>query len=241
MLLALTLLVSSPLPSVAMEPISLITEEWPPYNYTENNVITGYSTELVQLIIKELGIKEDIKIYPSMRATQTLETSKRTMLFSFIKTKEREKRYKWIGPFGSQSIHFYKRKNSSLVIQSIADAKKVNSICSRSGGLIFNKLNELGFKNLDTSTRAKSIYLKTIIGRCDLAISETALGYIHWMKELNQPLDVLKETPVKVTEAPLYIVATKDIPDSEIEMWQKALKKVINSKEYIKIANKYGL
>ncbi len=221
-------------------PIKLLTESWPPYNYIENNKIKGYSTEVIRLVMKELKVKEDIQVFPGIRLRRILDKSKRSMAYSFIRTPERENLYKWIGPFGYQSIPFYKRKGSPLRINTISDAKKVGSICSRSGGLIFSKLKKLGFKNLDTSKSAKNIYQKAIRGRCDLAISETPHGYIHQMKLLKLPIDSLEETSVKATSSPLYIIATKDIPDDEIALWQKALNKVLKTKAYLEISKKYG-
>lgn len=223
----------------AQKSIKFITENWPPYNYVEDNKLKGFSTEIVRLVMKELKIDEHIEVFPSMRARKVLDSSKRTILFSFIRTKERENHYKWIGPFGSQSIHFYKRKDSPFDIQNLEDAKKVESICCRNGGLVFNKLTKMGFKNLDKSTSAKSIYLKAIVGRCDLAISETPSGFNYWMNELKRPKDALVQTPAKITSTPLYIVATKDFSDKEIADWQAALDRVISSKKYLEIAKKY--
>lgn len=229
------------IPVSAMTPIKLISENWPPYNFEEKSTAKGYSTEIVKLIMKELNIKADIAIYPGSRAMQVLNNSKRTMFFSLIRTPKREDLYKWIGPFGHQNIPFYKRKGSPLNIKTIEDAKKVDSICCRNSGFVLQRLKSLGFKNLDLSKTAKTVYLKSILGRCDLAITETPLGYSYWMKDLKRPQDSLEMTPVNVTSTPLYIVATKDIPNSEIELWQKALKKVLASKAYIEISKKYGL
>ncbi len=239
-LITLAILLSSQALTYAVKPIQLITEEWPPYNYVENKSLKGYSTEIIKLAMKELGINEKIDVFPSMRAKQILETSKRTIFFSFIKTPERTPLYKWIGPIGNQSIHFFKKKGSLLNIQTVEDAKKVNSICCRNGGLVFETLKKLEFNNLDTSSSAKSIYLKAISGRCDLAISETKIGYTYWMNILNQPLDSLIQTPVKITDNPLYFVATKDISDEEVSSWQEALEKVIASSSFQEIAKRYG-
>lgn len=214
-------------PAFSSEPIRVITEIWPPYNYVENKQLRGYSTEIVKRVMKELNIDAKIEVYPSMRSTQVLKDSKRALFFSYIKTPEREHKYKWIGPFGKQSIHFYKRKGSTLIIKSLEDAKKVKSICCRNGGLVFDLLKKEGFNNLDTSTNAKSIYQKTVVGRCDLAVSETDLGYLYWMKEMDLSADLLEKTPLKISETPLYIIATKDFSDEEIALWQNALDKVV--------------
>ncbi|WP_372654332.1 substrate-binding periplasmic protein [Halobacteriovorax sp.] len=238
-ILASTFLISFQRPLYARSPIDFITENWPPYNYEEDNKIKGYSAEVIRLVMKELKTEAKIKIYPSNRAKQVLDNSKRSMFFSFIKTPQRENKYKWIGPIGKQHIPFYKRKGSTLKIESIEDAKKVHSICCRNSGLVYTALKNLGFNNLDTSKNAINIYSKALMGRCDLAISDTPIGYSYWMDKLKQPHDNLEKTPVNVSDSDIYIVATKDIPDSEIKVWQEALDKVLLSETFFKIKEKY--
>lgn len=161
------------------------------------------------------------------------------MFFSFILTPERKSQYKWIGPFGEQSIYFYKKKGSTLKIHSLDDAKKVTKICTRESGLVFSMLKAAGFKNLDVGVNPESIYLKTIKGRCDLAIGETPLGVSFWLKKSKQAPDSLEQTSLVLLSSPLYIAASKDIPDEEIAHWQKSLDKIKASKEYSQLQQKY--
>ncbi len=219
--------------------LTIITEEWPPFNYTENLKVTGYSTEIIELVMKELKIEKTITVLPSMRARKVLDTSSRTLFYSFIRTPEREKLFKWIGPIGKESIYFYKNKGSKLEIKTLSDAKKVKSICARNDGLVYDLLVKAGFKNIDPSVSAESIYLKTIMGRCDLGISETPIGLIYWLKKMNRPLDSLEQTPLSIIDSSLYMATTLDMPDQEIERWQKALEKVLKSDAFKLIQKKY--
>ena len=41
---------------------TIITEEWPPYNYIENHRLTGFSTEVIKLVMKDLKRNEKIFI-----------------------------------------------------------------------------------------------------------------------------------------------------------------------------------
>ncbi len=220
--------------------LTIITEEWPPFNYTENRILKGFATEVVQLVMKDLNINDKITVLPDAQGLSALNNSPRSMFFSFILTPERKHLYKWIGPFAEQSIYFYKKKGSSLKIHSLDDAKKVEAICTRESGLVFNMLKAAGFKNLDTGINAEGIYLKTIYGRCDLAIGEAPLGVVFWLKKSNLPLDSLEKTPLKLIDFSLYIVASKDIPDEEIVRWQKSLDKIKASKEYSLLQQKYS-
>ena len=167
------------LPLAREAAITLITEEWPPYNYVERGRLTGVSVTIVQALQRELGRHDPIQVYPSQRAKLILESRSRTMMFSMFRTPQRETRYKWIGPIGRDAIYFYQRRGSPLRIRTLQDAKAVPVIASRQAGLVFNTLIALGFTNLDaTAYSSKQVYGKLLRGRADLAISDSPLGSV---------------------------------------------------------------
>lgn len=212
------------LPLAREAAITLITEEWPPYNYVEQGRVTGVSVKIVQALQQELGRSDPIQVYPSQRAKLILESRSRTMMFSMFRTVQRETRYKWIGPIGRDAIYFYQRSGSPLQIRTLRDAKAVPVIASRQAGLVFNTLTALGFTNLDaTAYNSKQVYGKLLRGRADLAISDSPLGVSYLLKQMGLPKGALQQTPVKVVESDLYIAASLDFPDIEIAQWQQAL------------------
>ncbi len=240
---SLLIVLCMPLYSVAANdasaPLTIVTEEWPPFNYTENGQIKGFGTEVVRLIMKELNVNYKIELLPESRGMKVLNNGSRVMFFSFILTPERKPLYKWIGPYGDQTIYFYKRKGSKLQIKTLSDARKVGRVCCRDMGLVFTSLKMAGFRNLDVGVNPEGIYLKTIHGRCDLAIGETAWGVAYWLKKSDLSSDLLEQTPVKITSSPLYIAVSKDVPDGEVARWQRALEKVKASSEYSKLSQTY--
>lgn len=212
------------LPLASDAVITLITEEWPPYNYVEQGRLTGVSVKIVQALQRELGRHDPIQVYPSMRASKILQTQPRTMMFSMFRTAQRETRYKWIGPIGRDAIYFYQRGGSPLLIRTLRDAKEVPVIASRQAGLVFNTLTALGFTNLDaTAYNSKQVYGKLLRGRAELAISDSPLGVRYLLTQMGVPVEALQQTPVKVVESDLYIAASLDFPDVEIAQWQQAL------------------
>jgi hypothetical protein len=74
----------------------------------------------------------------------------------------------------------------------------------------------------------------------DLGVSDAALGVIHLPKQGHLPKDTLVQTSVKIVESPLYIACSKDLPDSEIVLWQKSLDKMKKTGKYATIRSKYG-
>ena len=205
---------------------TIITEQWPPFNYLEENQLKGSVSKLVLEIMKDLKIKKTIEVLPSARVMNLLDQSQKIIFFSYILTEERRPKFNWIGPVAQQTIYFYQNKKSKHKFKSMKDAKSASSICLRDSVYVYNRLISLGFKNLDVSVSAESIYLKAILGRCELAISETTEGYRFWMKKLNKPVDSLIRTHLHLKSAPLYIIASKNIENSIITLWQKNLEKI---------------
>lgn len=204
--------------------ISIVTEEWPPYNYSENSSLKGSSVEIVKEIAKKLKVNIDIQIFPNMRATAMLNKNPRTMLISMMRTPEREKKYKWVGPLDDSSIYFYKKKGNPVVVLTLSDAKKVHSICTRHGGLVPSMLKASGFSNLNSvANDGEATYKMLILDRCDLAISDSPMGVSYLLKKMNYPSDAIVQTAVRLVAFPIYIACSKDIPDAEIARWQAAL------------------
>ncbi len=108
------------------ESLTIITENWPPYNYAENGEVKGFSTEIVQSILKDLKLSFEIQILPGARGEKLLAEGSRVMNFSLFRTAARENHYKWIGPIAEDSIYFYKKKGNPLRIQTLRMQKMSN-------------------------------------------------------------------------------------------------------------------
>lgn len=227
--------------SFAEESIMIVTEEWPPFNYSENGTLTGFSTEIVQNILEIIDKDYSIEILPSMRATYVLNTRPHTVMFSLFRTPERESEYEWVGPLCDGSIYFYKRRDNKLKVECLEDLRKVELISCRHDGLIPRLLKKKGFENLDmTATSSLQVYKKLLRGRCDLAISDTDLGMRYYLKVLQADPTVFEKIPVKIFESQLYIAFSKDISGEEIQNWQSALEKLETNGCYEKIFQKYN-
>lgn len=219
--------------------LTIITEDWPPYNYEENKEVKGFSTEIVKAIMAELHLKDEIQLLPGARGEQLLDQGSYVMSFSMFRTPEREEQYKWIGPIAEDAVYFYKKKGNPLEIRTLEDAKKVGAVACRHKGLVWRVLQREGFTNLDPTPNPDGIIKKVVMGRVKLSVSETSLGVKYWLKKSQLPPDTLEQTSVKLLEFPLYIACTKDIPDEIIQKWQEALERIKASGKYTQLYNEY--
>ena len=66
--------------------LTVLTEDLPPLNYIDNGVLVGPSVEIVREIIKRLGTKEQIQVYPWARAYKMALEEKNIVLFGMTYT-----------------------------------------------------------------------------------------------------------------------------------------------------------
>ncbi len=219
--------------------VQILTSEFPPYNYQEDGKTVGFATDVVRLIMKKLGVNHQIKFYPDARVHRMLENEKGILVYVLFRTEEREDKYKWIGPIATDHVYVYKRKDSPIVINNIRDALEAPRVVSWHDGVIYGRLIEMGFNNIDATSSLESIHLKIINKRSDLMVSMPSLSVVYWFKQNDYPISIIEQTPVKIDTFEMYIACTKDIPDSLINEWQNALDSIKASGEFDKLFNSY--
>lgn len=116
--LALLLIISMPCSGADIpDNLLFITEEYPPFSYLENNIVTGLSTDLVIAASDRMGYTlqaENIQLMAWPDAYQTAQTRNNTILFSVARTTERESLFSWAGPIFSVPIVLFASNRSLL-------------------------------------------------------------------------------------------------------------------------------
>ncbi len=142
--LGLLLLAGIALPACAL---TLLTEENPPFNYTENGKLTGLVTELVQETMKRANVPYTVEVLPWTRAYMRTQSEKDTCLFATARLENREKLFTWVGPFASNLWGVYGRGDFSGSVRLLVDLKPF-----RIGGVISDAkveyLKENGVTNI---------------------------------------------------------------------------------------------
>ncbi|WP_100642500.1 substrate-binding periplasmic protein [Alteromonas facilis] len=104
---------------------SVVTEDAPPLQFIVDGEVKGVSTRLVNDVLKQANIDADIEVYPWARAFDKALKYKNTLIFSTIRTPERESQFHWIGKIGRFHLSFMGLKqNTAFNIGSTSDAKQ---------------------------------------------------------------------------------------------------------------------
>ncbi len=211
--------------------IKLMTEIFSPYQFKDeiDGHLIGISTEIVQAIQKELGDTSPIKVYPWVRGNKILDKKPNSALFSMMKTKSREKKYKWIGPLDKLQIVFFKRKGSNITLSSVDDARKVHKIGVTKKVANYEILHSMGFTNLDVVGGSDDKNIKKLLkGRIDLWPYVKAAG-LYNAKKIGQAGMIVPIPNVVLAQGDLYIAFNKNTPDTIIQKWQKAFDKLLKN------------
>jgi polar amino acid transport system substrate-binding protein len=222
------------------EPYQVVTEEWAPYNYQENNQLTGMATEIVRTIMAMTGDDFEIVLLPSMRTTQVLQTRPKTIMYSLFRTAEREPLYKWVGPIVEESIHPYQLGSAPQPVNSLEQLMRAPQITTRHAGLVPKMLQSLGFNNLDTSATVNlQLYRMLLAGRTGIIIGDTDAGVAYYSRQLNIAPGTLRKIPIEIYRASLYIAFSRDCDDELVAAWAGALEQLRHSGELARIQRRY--
>ncbi|MBC3880069.1 transporter substrate-binding domain-containing protein [Undibacterium sp. LX40W] len=105
--------------------LRVYTEHLPPYNYLDNGKFTGYSTEILEAMLKEADIPANFTLLPWGRAYLSSSSEPNTLLYTTTRTPEREAFFEWIGPIGPRKMMLFKlAERTDIHIKSKEDLKK---------------------------------------------------------------------------------------------------------------------
>ena len=237
---ALQLLLYRPA-AVSAAPLAILTEEFPPYNYTEDDRLRGISTDILRLMLAQAGMDvpaQSFQVLPWSRAYQDALSHPGALLFSVTRTQEREGLFKWIGPIAPNRNVLLARKDRRLDISDFQQAQdlRVGAIRDDAGEQL---LVARGYppKWIDLTSDARSNMLKLESGRIDLfAYPETVF---KWMVAQSGKNVDDYETVFVLHEGHVYFAVNKNTPDEIVEKLQKSLDALKESGKVQEIIDSY--
>ncbi len=217
--------------------LKIMSEEFPPYNYSLNGEASGFSSEVLNLILKRenSSIKNfKISFLPWAESYKRLNEEKYSMLYVVTKNKFREKLFKWVGPIS-------KAKNGLISFngKKVEDLKNkfVCSVFEDAGGQMFlEKYPQFKNQLIVVQFPDQCIYMLNA-NRVDFFAYD--LNVFNFLAKKIQ----LDETQFSMVEnfqdAYHFFAFHKSTDDKLIQKWQKQLEEIKKSPEYIQIQKKY--
>jgi len=225
------LLLGSPLALKADEPLSFITEAYPPYNFSDDNILRGIAVDLLVIASQDTAQpvqRGQIRLMPWARGYRTVLSTPNTVLFATTRTTERERLFKWAGPIAATRVVLLARKADKIRIQSSADLQRYRI------GVIHEDIGEqsllaLGVakQQLQISANADALSRQLHAGRIDLWAYEENVA--RWfLRNANLDQDDF-ESVYLLQQGELWYAFNPQVSDEKIQQLQKALDKLRNT------------
>ncbi len=224
-LLLLTMLLGPPGAVQATEPLRFYTEEYPPVSFSEQGKAAGMATELVQALAQRLGEPARIEVLPWARGYRLVQQQPGSALFVTIRNREREPRFKWVGPVLLATDGFYALRGSGLQLRKEADLQQFAEIAVPRDWFTYQELRARGLRNLLGVNEPAQMFKMLRLGRVKLIVADNLSFYARGAAAEQvaglRPEDVEMVYPYRSSYG--YLSFWPGTPDATIRRWQTAL------------------
>lgn len=225
--------------ALAGTPLTVVTEEFAPYSFVERGEVRGYSTEVVRAALGRAGIDYEIQIYPWARALQMATTRPNVLIYSIVRTPQRENQFHWIATIAPRNVYLYKlAARQDIQIHTLADLKPYRIAANR-GDVVEEQLHQLG---LAADLSAKDVFSlqKLIAGRVDFMVA-TELSINNLCLRANVSCALLERGMQMPEISGYYVAASLGTPAATVQRLRQAFALLHNSDAMRQIADKYGV
>jgi polar amino acid transport system substrate-binding protein len=228
----------------AEAPLRVVTEELPPYNMTIDGRLTGFSTEVVEAVLVQTGLKASFHSMPWARAYETALSDSNVLIYSIARLSMRESLFKWVGVIAPADWGLFSAKNRTIALRTLEDARAYQ-IATVNGEAGEQYLQARGFSvglNLQPSNTYEQNYQKLKHGRVDLWIANTVMAKYLARQAGEDPAEVIKQayplTDFARNEG-LYMAFSVHTSDTLVERFRLGLEQIKQNGVYEALEKKW--
>lgn len=217
--------------------LNVLTEEWGPITFEEDGRAQGFAVDVVEGIQAQIKNEAHIQVVPWTRGYHEVQHRPNVVLFTVIRSKEREKLFTLLGPIGSCEVTFYGLVRPNMKIKNLEDAKKLPAIAANQDTLFATILENAGFDNVVMTKNPQQEARLLAAGRVDLITNDPIAIETAFKKIGRSDLKLKKYLTLEKGE--LYIAFSKGTPYPVMQQWKKGLEEIKQNGTFAKIAHKW--
>lgn len=241
-------LLSPESPTAAAQELTIYTEEFPPYNYTEKNHLTGVSTEVVRAVTERAGYSYQIISQAWALSYEMAQRQPNAMVYSTSRRPGRENLFQWVGKLIPAQYSVFARRDSGIRLASLEEMKDYRVGTSRDDAretFLLSRGFSPGENLLSLSGRdANRRNLQRLLNRkIDLWPMPDAVAY-HLVRSLGlDPEETIERVyPLEELSTGGYWLAVgPDTPDGIVQDLQESLDSLKADGTYGDILTRWGL
>jgi polar amino acid transport system substrate-binding protein len=211
----------------------MYTEQLPPYSYRENGTVKGITIDILGAVSAKTGTKfspELVHILPWEKAYQAATAGRQTVLFSTARIPERENLFQWVGPISTERYVLFAGRDTNLTIDKPEDLTGLR-IGAGAGDAAGSILLDLGVdeSRIVTGNNVSELITKLESGQIDLWASPEYTGRYYTEQVTGNYYTYRVVYPLR--EVDIYYAFSRDVPDSTVRSYQKALDSLKEEKD----------
>lgn len=210
--------------AASAQPLTVVTEEYPPYNHLdENRQVVGLSTEVVKEVLRRAKLPYRINLYPWARAYHLAQNQPNVLIYSIGRNSQREAMFQWVDVIAPYNVFLYRLKSRPEVqVQRIDELTRfrVGAVRDDVRAQYLEKIGIPADLVVDDSANAK----KLASGRIDMfPIDEIAMAALY-RREGMDPNSVEKALALPDLSSGLYMAFSLQTAPDIVERCRTALR-----------------
>lgn len=206
--------------------IQLYSERSPPYSYVTHQdtlrKVEGSAVDIVNEIQARIGHVNKINMSLWTDAYAVVQYLPNSALFTTARTPEREHLFQWVGPISTSRTYFYTLAASGLTIETLEQAKGLQSIATPEGWFTHDFLINNNFQNCVATARTSMEAFDQLLNGEVQALLMTDLD-VKWLAKISQvPLSHLSRQ-MEALNLKDYIAFSLSTPARTVQQWQNHL------------------
>jgi polar amino acid transport system substrate-binding protein len=219
----------------------LLTENYPPYNmaidgknFAQEDNINGIAVDVVREMFKRAGVGYSMTLrFPWERVYKLALDKPGYGVFSTVRTPEREKLFKWVGPIGEVDWVLLAPSNSMIALSGLEQAKGYQ-VGAYKGDAVADHLTIKGFEPLVT-LRDQENARKLVNGQIDLWATADPVG--RYLARL-EGITGLK-TVLRFQTAHLFLALNRHTPQDVVDRLQATMDQMRAEGQLDRIRDRY--
>ncbi len=220
--------------------LKIITEELPPAAYHDaTGAARGWAIDIVTELERRVGEGAKIEFFPWARAYEMAKETPGVLIFTMLRTKERENLFDWVGPISRAHVVLLGRADTAARVHGLAEARllRVGTVNQDAKEAM---ARQLGFENLESATNIETNYKKLAARRIDAMIA-SSMFWEQQVKNLGLDAGQFAEILPLSEDAISYLAFSKGTDAKIVAAWSRAFEELRSDGTMARIYATWGL
>lgn len=222
--------------------MQLFTEANPPDNYMTGHDTTrkveGSTVDIVNEIQTRMGYVNKINMSLWNDAYAIAQYLPNSAVFTTARTPEREDMFQWVGPVATNRTYFYTLSTSGLNIETIEQAKTLQSVGTPNGWFTHDYLVNNNFQNIIATALTSQAAFDQLINEEIQALLLPEEEVKWYAIKAGIPMSNLTQH-MQAMNFDGYIAFSLSTPSSTVQQWQNNLNTMKSDGSFETIWNKW--